>query len=202
MVWAPIPDETPIDPSGLKPRYRELISNRAELNIAEANNVRKALLKYLGAKPRRRTAPFDLKWAKKLHKEMFGDVWKWAGVFRTQNLNLDADSKQIENHVYSLLENLPCWNNLEMVEQAARLHYEAVSIHPFLNGNGRWARLIANIWLKIHDHALTFWPDVDIGTAKSPVRGEYISALQAADHGDFEPLLELHRRFTGKIDNS
>jgi Fic family protein len=75
------------------------------------------------------------------------------------------------------------------------LHHRAVSIHPFVNGNGRWARMLANIWLQLHGHRPTEWPDETIG-AESKVRKEYLSAIRRADQGDLEPLTTLHRRFT------
>jgi hypothetical protein len=42
---------------------------------------------------------------------------------------------------------------------------------------------------------LSEWPEQVIGR-KSPVRGEYLQAIRAADEGDYEPWFELHRRFT------
>jgi len=42
---------------------------------------------------------------------------------------------------------------------------------------------------------VTEWPEQVIGR-ESPVRGEYLQAIRAADEGDYEPLFELHRRFT------
>jgi fido (protein-threonine AMPylation protein) len=66
--WGFLPGETPIDGSGLK---RKGINAWAELNRAEAENIRKAVVKYLAAKPSRRSAPFTLSWAKRLHKQIF-----------------------------------------------------------------------------------------------------------------------------------
>ena len=56
---------------------------------------------------------------------------------------------------------------------AVHLHHRAVQIHPFLNGNGRWARLLANILLKLHKAPLTEWPEEAIG-ATSVIREEYL----------------------------
>jgi fido (protein-threonine AMPylation protein) len=67
--WELLPGETPIDVSGLK---RKAIGTRVELNRAEAENIRKAVVKYLAARPSRRSAPFTLSWVKRLHKQMFG----------------------------------------------------------------------------------------------------------------------------------
>lgn len=71
--WATLPGETPIDDiSRLKVKF---ITTRSELNKVEAENIRKAVVKYLAAKPTPRMAPFDVAWVLQLHREMFGDVW-------------------------------------------------------------------------------------------------------------------------------
>ena len=59
---------------------------------------------------------------------------------------------------------------MSLIEQAVVLHHLAVQIHPFPNGNGRWARMVANIWLKLHGGEATEWPETVIGTA-STIRG-------------------------------
>src|SRR6202042_1168045 len=93
-VWKPIPGETPIeDVSGLKPKG---VTTRAQLNDAEARNIRKAVMRYLVMKPTRRQAPFTLDWCYKLHRQMFGEVWRWAGQKRTAELNLGVPAHQID----------------------------------------------------------------------------------------------------------
>ena len=80
---------------------------------------------------------------------------------------------------------------MPILEQAVRLHHRAVVIHPFINGNGRWSRMLANIWLKQHDEPVILWPETTIGT-ESTIRSQYIQSLQAADQSDMSPLIELH----------
>ena len=188
--WRPIPGETPIDPSGLRDRS---ITTRGELNRAEALNIRKAFLKYLAATPTKRVAPFDYAWLLRLHKEMYCDVWEWAGQLRQRNLNFGVAWRQISEQVFDLTQALLSWGDRPLLEQAVRLHYRAVWIHPFLNGNGRWSRLLANIWLRRHKAPLVVWPD-DMSEQESPIRNDYLRALKAADNGDFTVLLELHRQ--------
>jgi Fic-DOC domain mobile mystery protein B len=192
--WGLLPGETPIDVSGLR---RKGINTRSELNRAEAENIRKAVVKYLAAKPSRRSAPFTLSWAKRLHKQMFGVVWKWAGEFRQENLNLGCDWHQVPMQLQALLDDLVFWEARgdSLLKQAVRLHHRAVRIHPFANGNGRWARMLANIWLKRHGHPITEWPEETIGSM-SVIRHEYLTAIRASDEGDEEPLWALHQRFT------
>lgn len=67
--WETVPGETPIDISGLRLRY---IKMRDELNEAEAANILDATIKYLASPPTRRQAPFNIKWACKLHREPGG----------------------------------------------------------------------------------------------------------------------------------
>lgn len=75
------------------------------------------------------------------------------------------------------------------------LHHQAVHIHPFENGNGRWSRALANLWLYLHGQEPTDWPGTALSEA-SAIRGEYIEAIQAADKGNYAPLLALHQQFT------
>src|SRR5689334_9526551 len=99
--WPTIPGETPIDDiSGQKIRG---LNNRAELNRAEAENIRRAVVKYLVAKPSPRLARFDLAWSKRLHREMFGRVWRWAGEVRHINLNIGIEHYQVETSLQMLM---------------------------------------------------------------------------------------------------
>jgi hypothetical protein len=55
--WETLPGETPIDNTlGLKV---EGVTTRKQLNVLEAENIRKALVKYFAKKLSRRNAPFD-----------------------------------------------------------------------------------------------------------------------------------------------
>jgi Fic-DOC domain mobile mystery protein B len=185
--------ETPLqDWSGLKISG---IKTRQELSVAEAKNIRPVLVKYLLDTPTRSSGAFDLAWVKELHREMFGEVWDWAGEFRNSDLNLGCSWIKVQEKLYGLLKDLKVWDeyNHDIVEQSAWLHHRSVQIHPFLNGNGRWSRMLANIWLVERQAGIIEWPDAMGET--SPVRGDYIKALKAADNGDYAPLVELHRRF-------
>lgn len=190
--WLPIPGETPIDRSGLKIKG---ITNRRELNIAEAQNIRKAITKYLAGTPSKRTAPFSYDWCLKLHREMFGDVWRWAGTIRSMNLNLGSPSHLIGQRLAELVDDLIHWpgSSMDLVEQSAQWHHRAVSIHPFENGNGRWSRLLANIWLRRHKHAMVVWSE-ELISDESAIRQEYLAAVKQGDHGDLSALIDLHRR--------
>lgn len=63
-----------------------------------------------------------------------------------------------------------------------------------MNGNGRWARTLANIWLSRNGACPIMWPEATIGNA-SIIRDEYLSAIRLADRGDLRPLVSLHQRY-------
>jgi Fic-DOC domain mobile mystery protein B len=196
VAWNPIPGETPIDISGLKIAG---VTNRQELSVVEAENVRKVIVKYLGGSLTKRTARFDLAWMLKLHREMLGEVWEWAGRTRTHDLNMGSPWHQVTTQLHDLTCDLAYWQTHwpDTLEQAVHLHHRAVQIHPFPNGNGRWSRLLANIWLKLHKQPLTDWPEDVIG-ATSLIRDEYLAAVRKADGGDFATLIGLHRKYQGE----
>jgi fido (protein-threonine AMPylation protein) len=65
-----------------------------------------------------------------------------------------------------------------------------VWVHPFRNGNGRWARLACDaVAVRLHKEAPIVWATSDLVLA-SQERTRYIAALRAADHGDAQPLIE------------
>lgn len=190
----PIPGQTPLDDlSGLRIRS---IRTTAELNAAEAENIRAAMVKYLAGRPTARAAPFTVRWLCRVHGEMFGDVWTWAGTLRRSQTNIGCPPHDIEARLHNLVEDLLAWRSsgMPLLEQAVRLHHVAVQIHPFLNGNGRWSRLVSNIWIKREGGAPIEWPEATIGAA-SVIRGAYLDAIRAADAGAYAPLIELHARF-------
>jgi len=193
MDWDQIPDSTPIDDiSGLRIKA----TTRKEVYEAEAANISIAYIKYLGRKPTERMAPFDMNWVLKLHKEMFGEVWKWAGTVRTADATLGMQAHQIRPALLDLLNDLFAWkeHDMPLIEQAAHLHHRAVHIHPFRDGNGRWSRLLANIWLKRWDAELIEWPEIGFSWDTTE-RRRYVEAIRLADNGQYDALLELHREY-------
>jgi Fic-DOC domain mobile mystery protein B len=194
-AWESIEGETPIDPSHLKDKS---IKTREQLNIAEAENILNPIVKYLGAKPSKKLAPFDLNWFKQLHEEMFCDVWEYSGRFRLEDLNLGCQWQNIQTELYQLEGDIAYWMEnatYETLEIAVRIHFRAVQIHPFPNGNGRWSRLLGNIFLKQNDHRLVKWPEETIGVEKSVARDAYLAAVKKADTGDLSDLIALHREY-------
>lgn len=164
-----------------------------EIYYLEAQNIAKASIKYLSLKPNKKLAPFTLEWILNLHYEMFGDVWEWAGKIRQVNLTIGIKPYLILTELKKLVDDIKFWEenkSFEVIEIASRIHHRAVFIHPFLNGNGRWARMLSNIYLKQNNLEPTRWNE-NLLSKSNPTRKEYIEALKEADNGNFKNLIKL-----------
>ena len=155
-----IADATPLDDiSGLKLDTSK-VYRIDEIYFYEAKNITKATIKYLSSIPSKKLAPFSFEWFIQLHYEMFGDVWSWAGILRQVELSIGVKAYMVGTELKKLVDDLAYWEenkSFDTIEIVSRLHHRAVQIHPFLNGNGRWSRLLANIYLKQNGLQPTKW---------------------------------------------
>ena len=69
------------------------------------------------------------------------------------------------------------------VEFAAIIHKEMVTIHPFIDGNGRVARLLMNLALFQAGYALAIIPPI--------LRREYLDTLNKTHRGDDGPFISF-----------
>ncbi|MBU1192284.1 MAG: mobile mystery protein B [Gammaproteobacteria bacterium] len=167
------------------------IALRRELNEAEQGNILEAE-QWAFARKREVLSETFLK---SLHKRMFGRVWRWAGCFRQTERNLGIDAYRIPTELRQLFDDCAFWidnNTYSPDEIAARFHHRLVAIHPFPNGNGRHARLAADLLLVALDRPRFSWGRVSLVDA-SETRQAYVAALRAADGRDIDPLLAFVR---------
>jgi Fic-DOC domain mobile mystery protein B len=172
------------------------ITTREELDEFEQQNIEDAVEFYLLRRKYKTETILSEKFVFDVHKRMLGDVWEWAGTTRKTNKNLGIDKFQIPPRLRQLLENCKYWiehPTFSEEEIAIRFKHEIVSIHVFPNGNGRHSRLMADIIMKhIFKKHIFSWGQKDL-VHKNEVREMYIKALQKADKGDFEDLLEFSK---------
>jgi Fic-DOC domain mobile mystery protein B len=183
---------TPLDEEekeGLIPTHIALLS---ELNAAEQENILEA---EIWAFQHKHKDILTEAFIRKLHKRMFGDVWRWAGKFRRTAKNIGIDAWQIAGELRLLLDDTRYWIDHQTYapdEIAARFHHKLVWIHPFPNGNGRLARMMTDLLLKQMGHPRFTWGRLNL-VELSETRNAYVSALKAADQGNLAPLLTFVR---------
>lgn len=186
------PDEaaTPLTPEEMRDLIPAHIAYRRELNQAEQENIVRAQAWALS-----RRNLLSEKFVKDLHRRMLGDVWRWAGRFRTSARNIGIDYWQIPVALRQLLDDAKAWieyNAYPTDEIAVRFHHRLVQIHPFPNGNGRHARLMADLLAMQLGRERFSWGR-DSLRAAGAVRARYVEALRAADDHDIGPLLVFAR---------
>ena len=168
------------------------ITYRHELNDAEQRNI---ALGAAWAFRARRTDLLTDTFVRELHRRMFGQVWEWAGSYRTTARNLGVEAWRIPMDVLAALDDSRYWREHETYgpdEIAVRLHHRLVFIHPFPNGNGRHARMIADLLVARSGGERFSWGRSDISRSGHS-RMAYIAALRAADRHDIAPLLAFAR---------
>lgn len=191
-----LPDgATPIDPDEAEDLLSAHVSTRQELDELEEANIRDGLRWARRQVLRRRRSVDVLRedFLYELHRRMFGAVWKWAGAVRQTDKNIGVDKFIVRTEVRKLVEDARYWREhsvYEPIELAVRLHHRLVSIHPFSNGNGRHARMIADLIVEQMGGKPLSWGGGSL-TETSDLRSNYLAALRSADDGDLGPLLEF-----------
>jgi Fic-DOC domain mobile mystery protein B len=142
---------------GNTPLAQSLCAGRIEFeeaNIIEANAWA------LNSQVLKKQDPLTEPYVRELHKRMFNRTRKWAGIYRVKELRIGVPHHDIRNQIPSLLGSARCWmdnKTSDLDEIAIRVHHRMVGIHPFRNGNGRHARLLADVIAVKNGHEQSRW---------------------------------------------
>lgn len=121
---------------------------------------------------------------KLLHKLFYEKIdSEKAGKYRTSQVIITGSDvelpkpDELNQKMQEFIMQLPTLKEkLHPVEYAAMVHIIFVNIHPFLDGNGRVARLLMNLALLQNGYNIVVIPPV--------VRADYILALQETNKGN------------------
>jgi Fic-DOC domain mobile mystery protein B len=174
------------------------ISTIGELNEYEALNILRAREWAFDSRTMRPTDPLEEPYIRELHHRMFDNVWKWAGTYRQTEWNIGCDPKEIVQKTPQLLANTRYWleNKIFSMDEALlRFHHELTRIHPFANGNGRHARMMADVVAVKSGRAEFTWGAGNDLVSQGDARARYLAALRRLDtnENDVESLLEFAR---------
>lgn len=186
-----IESATPIDADDLS-YLKHHIQLQSELNQLESENIRRGHRWALKSRKLKKDL-ISIPGLCLLHKEMFGDVWGWAGKFRTTLKNIGIAPELIAEELHKLCADVQFWIEHETYdwdEIAIRFHHRLVYIHPFHNGNGRHARQAADLLLIYNSKQRLPWGDDEL-SAQSELRSAYIKSLRKADSGEYQALIKF-----------
>ena len=148
----------------------------------------------------------------KLHSALFPENYELAGKIRKVRVRIEGDKPEKPRFLpppadkvpYLLKNTLSWWQNKskqihsgtkeEKIKAVAQFHHQFVVIHPFLDGNGRIARLL----LEVHLREL-FGNPVKLDISKT--KKEYYKALSDADKKDMSKLIGLITNTVDKKSN-
>lgn len=114
-----------------------------------------------------------------------------AGKYRNTNVLISGSSHRPVEHflVEEKMRELISWyddnkEKLHPIELAAEFHFRYVYIHPFIDGNGRSARLLMNLILMRNGYP--------ISVIKNDDRDEYMKALEiASTKGELKSFIDI-----------
>ena len=184
------------------------ITTRGELDEAETLNILNAI-EWMDSG--RIQDVFTVKFYTDLHRQMFKDVWGWAGVLRTQTGNQVGEPFVRAEDVARELGRVAMeygqqWEHDRGVDKIddgqsallvflAHYHHALVVGHPFNNGNGRWSRLATDaVMQRLMIQGPLVWASSDAPLDEDGgERSAYFAALRSADSHDINPLIEYLR---------
>ena len=188
-------EATRVDPF-LSPEERALLlpslSTRAQLDEIERRHINAARVWAMRSTVLQRDDLVTEAFGRELHRRMFGGIWRGAGRFRTTPGVRGWEPQQIAEGVRMFFDDAEGWlrySTYPVHEAAVRLHFRLLAIHPWFNGNGRHARLIADIVVAANDEEPLTWGSGDPNDA----RARYLEAMRTAESGDIAPLLAFAR---------
>jgi len=190
------PGATPLDPDEAKALVPRHISTQAQLNEWEHQNIIEG---QQWALSRKKKNLLTIEFMQSLHEQMFGNTWQWAGTLRRTEKNIGVGPGYIAVRLKELCDEVAAqlgYRSLPIREIAARFHHRLVHIHPFPNGNGRFARVMTDLLLIENDERPFTWGEGDL-VAAGEVRERYIAALREADARNYQPLFEFVRTQAG-----
>ena len=184
---------TPLDPNEIEGLRLVHIATRAELDRWEQDNI---MVGEAWAFARKQKDLLSDGFIRRLHKRMFGAVWRWAGQSRKSDKNIGGPWWKIQTELEKLCEDVTVWiesGGYPPDEIAARFHHRLVAIHLFPNGNGRHARTMTDLLLVQRLGQPRFsWGGGNL-TDAGECRRRYIDALRAVDRSDYQPLMDFVR---------
>lgn len=134
---------------------------------------------------------------KAIHKIILASINdEWAGKYRESEVFINGANvefplpRDVPYHMVEFIQWLDTQQNVHPVQVAADAHFKFVSIHPFVDGNGRTARLLMNLILIINGYPMAiirnedrtgYLEAVNIGQTKGDLSMFYLVIEEAEE---------------------
>ncbi|TFH86946.1 putative adenosine monophosphate-protein transferase Fic [Billgrantia azerbaijanica] len=142
--------------------------------------------------------PYDLAYLQTLHRQLFSDLYPWAGAIRTIDIAKGETRfchvPRIEAESHKLFDRLAQQDHFTplprepLIAAVAELYGDLNVVHPFREGNGRAQRLLFE-HIVINCGYEISWEGLE--------RREWLEANVAAYYCDYRPMTAIFRRCIG-----
>ena len=132
-----------------------------------------------------------------MHREWLGSIYEWAGKYRQVNLAkgdftfaaahvIPGLMAEFEQQCLTIYTPCPKAARNEITLALAAVHAELLLIHPFREGNGRLARMLASLMALQAE-----LPPLDFGLVKGRKKQEYFIAVQSGLDRNYGPMEKI-----------
>jgi Fic-DOC domain mobile mystery protein B len=168
------------------------LSTRSQLDEIEGLRITEARVWAMRRATLERPDLLTEAFCRELHRRMFGGIWRTAGRYRIAERAPGWEAARIPQAVAMFLDDAEGWirfSSYPVHEAAVRLHHRLAAVQPWAVGNGRHARLLADVLVASQGEAPLGWGRSLGRTA----REAYGGAMRSADGGDVSPLVAFAR---------
>jgi cell filamentation protein len=139
---------------------------------------------------------------RRFHQAWLRPIYGWAGEYRQVNVSKAGFMFAAANRIPALMQELeegplrrctPCVRGDDLAAALSETHVELVLIHPFRDGNGRVARMLANMMA-----LQAGLPPLDF-SVMTESRETYFAAVRAGLEMNYKPMTSI---FEGIIERS
>ena len=183
----------PNNQGGILPNLLQL-ATADEIGLAEFEGFLKAEILFTENLSLR--TKFSVSYIRRLHKTALQHLYNFAGKYRDVNMSkagfafpaakfLPESLSQFEKEILLHLPN-KYDDNHKLIHDIAVVHAELLFIHPFREGNGRTARILANLMCRKQGHkALKF------ELINEKLFPYYVAAVQQAAEKEYSKMIEV-----------
>jgi cell filamentation protein len=175
-------------------RNRLALMDEDRLNEAE-RNLSEIAASEIGFSP----PPYDLPALRRIHRQLFADLYDWAGELRTLDISrgdthfcVESRVEPEANKIFATLARADWLEGLardELIRAAAEFYGDLNMIHPFRDGNGRAQRILFEHLIINAGFEISWWP---------VNQEEWLRANIDAVFCDYDALMRIFGRCIGR----
>lgn len=133
-----------------------------------------------------------VKGLQQIHAYLFGGLYDFAGQIRTKNISKSDFMFASAEFLPQTLKNIEAMPERTLTE-IGRKYVEMNVAHPFMEGNGRSARIWLDLILKKHLSRCVDWSKID--------KKAYLAAMEKSPYDDGDILRLIENALTDSVDD-